>query len=131
MIAANRRRLVAASHASIGVLLLGGIWLGLPARYLPVDVGGSLLAGCALSAAAGLGLHRRWGLALARLVAWLELLAGTLVISLLALSAAQLAGSYGPVGGGGALLMGAVALLVLPYLVVLPALQLAWLRDSI
>ena len=126
----SRRLRVAIAHALIGVLLLAGIWLGLPARWIVVDAIGSAIALCALGSAAGLLLHKVWAPALARAVAWIELLAGTLTISALAVSAAQLAGSYGPVGSGGALLMGAIALLVLPYLVVLPALQLAWLRDA-
>jgi hypothetical protein len=58
-----------------------------------------------------------------------ELLLGTLTATLLAAAAAQLAGSYGPVGAGGAILLVTIAVLVLPYLVVLPALQLSWLRE--
>jgi uncharacterized membrane protein len=67
---------------------------------------------------------------MARAVAWAELVAGTSTVSALAWSATILAGSYGPVGGGGALLMGVVSLLVLPYLVVLPVVQLVALRDA-
>jgi hypothetical protein len=48
----------------------------------------------------------------------------------LAFSLAHLAGQYGPVGSGGAVLLGATASLVLPYLVGLPLLQLAWLRQG-
>jgi hypothetical protein len=123
---------IACAQAVIGVLLVAGIWLGLPARWLPVDLLGTLLALGALSAAVvvvtGKGTPRavRW----VRVVLWAELVLGTLTISLLATSMAHLAGSYGPVGNGGALLMGAIFALILPYLVALPALQLHWLRRS-
>ena len=126
----SRTNAGALAHASIGAVLLAGIWLALPARYLLVDVLGTLLAFAAFAAAAGLWLHKRWGLGVARAVAWMELVLGTLTVSALAWSASLLAGSYGPVGDGGAVLMGTVGLLVLPYLVVLPALQLVFLRDA-
>ncbi len=126
----TRLHLVAVLHLGLALLLSCGIWLVLPARYLLVDVVGTLVALAALASALSLSFSRTWAVQLARAVAWLELVTGTLCVSALALSAAQLAGSYGPVGAGGAALMAAVALLVLPYLVVLPAFQLFWLRDS-
>jgi hypothetical protein len=123
---------IASGQALVGVLLLCGIWLGLPARWLPVDLFGTTIALAALSAAGILtAAHEnaramRW----VKIVMWAELVLGTLTLSLLATSMAQLAGSYGPVGNGGAVLMGAIFALVLPYLVALPVLQLRWLRRS-
>jgi hypothetical protein len=118
---------IAVAQALIGLLVLIGIWLALPARWLPVDVPGTLLGVAALATAALVAVGR--GRKLVRVVLWSELVLGTLVVSLLAASLAQLAGSYGPVGAGGALLMGTIACLVFPYLVALPALQLVWLRS--
>jgi hypothetical protein len=125
------RILIACAQGVIGVLLACGIWLGLPARWWPVDLLGTALAVGALCAAAIVlapKLGRR-GISCVRIVIWAELVLGTLTVTLLAASMAQLAGSYAPVGSGGALLMGAIAALVTPYLVALPALQLRWLRD--
>jgi hypothetical protein len=123
---------VAGVQGVLGVLLLIGIWVGLPARWLPVDLLGTLLALGAFAAAvlvvATRG-HRR-ALQFVRVVLWAELVLGTLTLTLLATSMAHLAGSYGPVGSGGALLMGAIFALVLPYLVALPALQLRALRRT-
>jgi hypothetical protein len=119
---------IACAQSLIGVLSLGGIWLALPARWWPVDVLGTALGVAALSVAllvpAGWPRALRW----ARAVIWAELGLGTLTVTLLACSVAQLAGSYGPVGAGGALLMATIAALIVPYLVALPALQLYWLR---
>jgi hypothetical protein len=53
---------------------------------------------------------------------------GLALVTWLALTASWLSGVYGPVGRGGALLLAFVAALALPYLVVLPAVQLVWLR---
>jgi hypothetical protein len=126
----SRTKLVIAANALIGTLLLAGIWIGLPARWLVVDVIGTCLAVAALASSAGLASHKPWAGWLARYIAWTELVVGTLVVTLLAISASQLVGSYGPVGAGGAVLLGTIALLVVPYLVVLPLMQLVWLRET-
>jgi hypothetical protein len=125
----NRRSAIAGAQLGLSLLLSGGVWLALPARWAWVDVPGTLLASAAALAAIGLLAHARWALPFARWVLRAELLFGTLTATLLAAAAAQLAGSYGPVGAGGAILLVTVAVLVLPYLVVLPALQLSWLRE--
>ena len=125
----NRLNAAGLAHLCVGCLLLAGIWIALPARYLLVDVLGTAVGVAALCAAAGVLLRARWGLSVARSVAWVQLVAGTSTVSALAWSAAALAGSYGPVGSGGALLMITAALLILPYLVVLPVAQLVWLRE--
>jgi hypothetical protein len=123
-----KAKLIAASQLLLAVLIAAGVWLALPARWLWVDLPLTALAlGCALI---GVGMFMRapWAVRWARLLLWIELGCGTLIVSLLCLSIAQLAGSYGPVGAGGALLMGTIAALIVPYLVVLPALLLAATR---
>jgi hypothetical protein len=119
---------ISCAQGVIGVLLLGGIWLGLPARWWPVDVLGTGIGIGALSAAVLVHSPRPQALRWTRAVLWAQLVAGTLTVTLLCCSMAQLVGSYGPVGSGGALLMATIAALILPYLVGLPALQLRWLR---
>jgi len=121
---------IACTQLLVSVLVLGGVWLGLPARWLWVDVPATLLGGGASVAGVALLCRWPWAPAFVRVQLWAELVLGTLCVSLLAMAAAQLAGSYGPVGGGGALLLVTIAALVLPYLVVFPALQLRWLRAN-
>ena len=128
MSAMPKQLAIAFAQLLLSVLILGGVWLALPARWLWVDVPATVLGSAALLAALALMGRKAWALRLARGVLWAELLLGTLTASLLAAGAAQLAGSYGPVGAGGALLLITIAFLVLPYLVVFPALQLRWLR---
>jgi hypothetical protein len=129
MISTSRKRfLVAGLELFLALFLMVGIWFALPARWWPIDVGGTLL-GCLL-AAGGLGLLKNWrvGWVLSAAVNWIALIVGITLVTVLAWTAAHLVGLYGPVGGGGALLLGAVAVLVLPYLVGLPALLLFILR---
>jgi hypothetical protein len=120
---------VACAQLIVAALLLIGIWRVLPARYLLVDVPGSLLALSYLVSAVGLLCGAGFAPRLARAASWLGLSLGALTVTLLAFSLAHLAGQYGPVGSGGALLLGSTAALILPYLVALPLLQLAWLRQ--
>jgi hypothetical protein len=121
---------IAVAQAVIGVLLVGLIWLGLPARWWPVDVLGTALGIAALVAAAiaALGQRTSFSVRVVYTVLWAELVLGALAVSLLLASMSQLAGSYGPVGDGGALLMGTIIALILPYLIGLPALQLRLLK---
>ena len=92
------------------ILVYLGVFEGLPARYWLVDGGAALLI--ALFAGAGFGLltrravgvaRRRWPARSPR-SCW-----GSLLVSTLALTASYLSGVYGPVGKGGALILGLVA----------------------
>jgi hypothetical protein len=123
-----RRLLLAWLEISLALLLLGGVWIALPARWWPVDATGSALAAFLSAGAVGLLLRRRWGRLLSLAANWLMLLGGMAAVTALCFTAAHLWGLYGPVGSGGALLMASVAALVLPYLIGLPALQLVLLR---
>jgi hypothetical protein len=104
-----------------------GVFQGLPARWLPVDVPAGLIA--LLLAVAGGGLLSRapWGDRVARVASMVTLGAGLLLVALLVVTASYLNGIYGPVGHGGALILILVAALALPYLVAFPASQLLWL----
>ena len=124
----GREQWVAASQLLIACLLGVGIWVLLPARWLPVDLIGSAAALLSLLGGGSLLLRKPWGTAVSRAASWTLLCIGCVTFSALAFTAAHLSGLYGPVGSGGALLMGTVAALILPYLVGLPALQLHWLR---
>jgi hypothetical protein len=120
---------VAGLQLMTALLLFIGIWATLPTRWWPVDVAGTAL-GCVL-AAGGVALLvvPRWGRRISLAAGWLTLIAGCGAVSALFMTLSHLSGLYGPIGAGGALLMGAVAALVLPYLVALPVLQLILLRN--
>jgi hypothetical protein len=99
---------------------------GLPTRWWPVDAGGAVVVGLFAASGAALLSKHRYAEALTRLAGFVVLGLGMLAFALLAATAGWLAGVYGPVGKAGSAVFGLVAALVLPYLVVLPAVELAW-----
>jgi hypothetical protein len=109
------------------VLVYLGVFEGLPARYWLVDGGAALVI--ALFAGAGFGLltDAPWASRAALASSVVALVLGLALVSTLALTASYLSGVYGPVGKGGALILGLVAAMALPYLVAIPLAQLAWL----
>lgn len=110
-------------------LIIVGVFMGLPARWAPVDVTAGVLIVVKLASGALLVARAHWAPRVATLGAALALVLGLVLVTALALTASWLSGVYGPVGRGGALLLTLVAALALPYLVVLPVGQLVWLRS--
>ncbi len=123
-------RVFGCAHAATALLVVIGVFWALPERWWPVDLPASLLALGLGASALGLLLRTSWAERVARLASLAALVVGALLVGLLAVTASHLAGLYGPVGQGGALILGLVAALALPYLIVLPAVMLAWLSES-
>ena len=125
-------RLFGAADLVAAFVVLLGVFAGLPSRWLPIDLAGGVLG--ALFLASGVALLANHGKAplLARVAAFAALAVGMVLVLALGVSASWLAGVYGPVGRGGALLLVLVAALVVPYLLLLPAAQLLWIgpRDK-
>jgi len=125
-------RLFGAADLVAAFVVLLGIFGGLPARWLPIDLAGALLGGLFLASGGALLANHRLAPVLARIAAFAALGVGMFLVLALGVSASWLAGVYGPVGRGGALLLVLVAALIVPYLLLLPAAQLLWLgpRDK-
>lgn len=123
-------RTVAFLELLVAALLIVGIWVALPARWWPVDIVGSLLAMVLAVAAVGLLFNSRWGRLLSIAASWLSLAVGMTTVATLAWTASYLAGLYGPIGAGGALILAAAAALLIPYLIGIPVIQLSLLRDN-
>jgi hypothetical protein len=113
---------------STGALLGSGVFFGLPDRWIVVDATAAALMLLQLSAGVGLLARAPWAARLASVASLASLVVGLGLVTVLALTASWLSGVYGPVGRGGGIILALVALLALPYLVVLPAVQLFWLR---
>jgi hypothetical protein len=115
-----------ADLASAALLALG-VFGGLPDRWWPVDLGALVMV--ALLSAAGFGLVRRtpWAAKVARAASAFALVVGLVLVAVLTLTASYLSAIYGPVGQGGAIILVLVVAMLVPYLVVLPAVQLVWL----
>jgi hypothetical protein len=104
-----------------------GVFAGLPARWGVVDVPAAALVALFLASGAGLLARASWAARVARAASVVALVLGLALVATLALTASYLSGIYGPVGKGGAVILGIVAALALPYLVAFPAAQLLWL----
>lgn len=126
----SRRAAVVFGIANLltAALVAFGVFAGLPARWWPVDTGATVLVLVELSSGAALLLGTAWAPRLARIAAAAALALGMLTVSFAAVTAAWLSGVYGPVGKGGGIVLALVAALALPYVVVLPAVELVWLR---
>lgn len=113
-------------NLGVAALVAWGVFRGLPTRWWVVDDGAAVVI--ALMAASGIALLANHRLAerVTRIAGFVVLALGLAVFAALALTASWLYGVYGPVGKGGAALFTLVALLVFPYVVVLPAVLLAW-----
>jgi hypothetical protein len=111
-------------------LVAASVFLGLPARWWPVDLGAGVVIAVLLGAGVGLAIGAPLGRPLAKIGSGVTLALGLALLTMLALTVSYLAGIYGPVGRGGALILLLIAALALPYLVALPAAQLAWLGRS-
>jgi hypothetical protein len=117
-------------HAVTAAVVFVGVFVALPSRWWPVDTA----AGVALllHAASAVGLLRgaRWAPLFARATCAFALALGLFLVTVLSVTAAWLSGVYGPVGRGGSIILALVAALALPYLVVLPVVELFWLRPA-
>ena len=113
-------------NLGVAALVAWGVFRGLPTRWWVVDDGAAIVI--ALMAASGITLlaNHRHAERVTRVAGFVVLALGLAVFAALALTASWLYGVYGPVGKGGAALFTLVALLVFPYVVVLPAVLLAW-----
>lgn len=108
----------------VAVLLLICIWVLLPARWMPVDVIGTLVAMGFAASGIGFLSAQPWAPRVGKWVAGVALLIGALLAGALAITAGHISGLYGPVGFGGSIILAAVAALIVPYFVVFPAAQL-------
>jgi hypothetical protein len=115
-------------HVLTALVVALGVFAGLPSRWWPVDTAAVVLVALHLAAAAGLLLAAPWGQRMARATCAVALALGLFLVTVLAVTAGWLSGVYGPVGRGGSIILGLVAALALPYLVVLPLVELVWLR---
>jgi hypothetical protein len=129
-------------------LIVFGVFMALPTRWAPVDSVAAVLAALKVASSSTLfvaarnaarrraptcGSTRfdRWARRLARAGATAALVVGLLVVTALGLTASWLSGVYGSVGLGGAVVLTLVAALALPYLVVLPVVELLWFAPKL
>jgi hypothetical protein len=114
------------ANVAVAIFVLVGVFRFLPTRWWVVDGGAAVIA--LLLGGSGVTLLRNMPIAerLTRAAAAVVLALGLAVFAALVLTASWISGVYAQVGTTGAIIFGLVAALVLPYIVVLPAVELAW-----
>jgi len=115
------------ANVAVSVFVVAGVFRFLPTRWWVVD-GGAVVVGLLLGAS-GVALLAKAPIAerLTRIASGLVLVIGLALFTAIVTTAGWIAGVYGQVGASGAIIFGLVAALVLPYVVVLPAVELAWI----
>lgn len=115
------------ANVAVAAFVLVGVFRLLPTRWWVVDLGAVVVG--ALLGASGAGLLGRWKSAerITRAAAAVVLALGLALVMAVVATAGWLSGVYGQVGATGAIIFGLVGALVVPYVVVLPAVELAWL----
>jgi hypothetical protein len=115
------------ANVVVALALLGAVFKLLHTRWWLVD-GGALVIG-GLFLVSGYTLLGKMPPAerVTRWAALVVLVLGMALTTVLFATAGWISGVYGSVGAGGAVVFSLVGALALPYLVVLPAAELAWL----
>jgi hypothetical protein len=124
------RRFFATLDLLAALLVALGVFAGLPDRWWPIDAGAVLIIIASGASGVGLWLSAPWGEKVARVGSMVSLGLGLLLVAAISVSVSYLAGIYGPVGKGGAILLVLVAAMAVPYLIVFPAAQLVWLKRA-
>jgi hypothetical protein len=118
------------SNLVVALILLGGVFVVVQPRFWGFDVPLALIALLQLSSGAALLLRSPWAARALRVSAWVSLALGLLVISLIVLSMVFLRGILGDYGVAAIAVSGLIVALLVPYLLVLPALELLWLKRA-
>ena len=121
------RILCAVGSFTSALVIAGGVFLGLPARWAPVDVTATIMAIACAASGALMALDRGPKERVARIVNMIVLAIGLALVIVLAATAGYISGIYGPVGKGGAGILAVVAIMAIPYLIALPGAQLLYL----
>ena len=124
---ARATRAFGAANLTSAALVVFGVFVALPARWWPVDIAAAVVSALLALAGAGLLARTAWAERASRAASFFALGLGLALVATVALTASYLSGIYGPVGRGGSIILVLVAALALPYLVVMPAVQLVWL----
>ena len=114
------------TNGGVAALVAWSVFRALPTRWWVVDDGAFVIVALLAASSVALLANHRLAEPITRAAAAVTLLLGLALFATLALTASWLYGVYGPVGKGGSALFTLVALMVFPYLVVLPAALLAW-----
>jgi len=110
------------------LVLLFGVFGVVQPRFWALDVPAAIIALALLVSAVGLLARLPWALRALHVSAWVSFVLGLTIVSLIVITIAFLRGIHGDYGLGALLVSGLIVALLVPYTVLLPALELLWLR---
>jgi cellulose synthase/poly-beta-1,6-N-acetylglucosamine synthase-like glycosyltransferase len=110
------------------LVLLGGVFAVVEPRFWALDVPAAIIALVELVSAVGLLARLPWALRALEVSAWVTFVLGLTIVSLIVLTMVFLRGIHGDYGLAALAVSGLIVALLVPYTVLLPALQLLWLK---
>jgi len=115
-------------NALSALVLLIGVFGVVQPRFWGLDVPLTLIALVELVSAVALVAKLPWALRALTIAAWVSFGLGVLVVSLILLTIVFLRGIHGDYGVAALAVSSLIVALLVPYTVVLPALELLWLK---
>jgi len=115
-------------NALSALVLLVGVFGVVQPRFWALDVPLTAIALVLLVSAVGLLAKLPWALRALTVAAWVSFALGLLVVSLILLTMVFLRGIHGDFGVAALAVSSLIVALLVPYTVVLPALELLWLK---
>ena len=116
------------SNAVAAVVLGVGVFVVVQPRFWALDVPAAAIGLVQLVSAVGLLAKLPWVMRALQVAAWVSFVLGLLTVSLIVLSMVFLRGIHGDYGVAALAVSGLIIALLVPYVVVLPALELLWLK---
>jgi len=110
-----------------GVVLLVSAFVLAQPRFWALDAPALLIAVVQLTSAVALLGKLRWARRALTVAAWLSFVLGLAIVFLIVVTMVFLRGIHGDYGVAALAVSGLVVALLVPYIVVLPALELLWL----
>ncbi len=111
-----------------GIVLLVGVFVVAQPRFWVLDVPAVLIGAAQLASSVSLLARLRWALRALAVAAWVSFVLGLLIVFLIVLTMLFLRGIHGDYGVAAMAVSGLVVALLVPYVVILPALELLWLK---
>ncbi|HTA94470.1 MAG TPA: hypothetical protein VK745_33050 [Polyangiaceae bacterium] len=118
-------------NALVAVILLVGVFGLMHPRFWAVDCPAALLAGVELVSAVALLARLPWALRALSIAAWVTFVGGLLLVALIVLTMVFLRSVHGEDGMVATAVSGLVLALLVPYTLLLPAVQLLWLKGRV
>jgi hypothetical protein len=128
---ARVRLIFAVLNALVAVILIVGVFGLIQPRFWALDVPAGLLSAVELVSAVALFARLPWALRALLVSAWVTFAIGLLLVGLIVLTMVFLRSVHGEDGFVATAVSGLVVALLVPYTLLLPAVQLLWLKRQL